>query len=286
MRIPFLFLTMAVVAISCQEKAESYDEAVMVSEVSLMKPDAKAKNYEAAADYEIAVDSAAAAVEASPQKASVKIIKTANLSFESSDLNASYENLQKGISKYNAIVQNDESGKNDASVYRNLTIRIPNQHFDAFIADISKGVQHFDRKEISQQDVTEEYIDVESRMKSKKKLEERYLQLLSKANKVSEMLEIEKKLAEIREEVEAKEGQLKYMQNRISMSTIQIEMYTKNASESGATVSYGSKIWNSIKEGFNGLSNFMLSIISIWPFILIFVGMFVFIKRRFFKKKE
>jgi hypothetical protein len=286
MRIPFLLVTMAIVAISCQDKTESYDDAVMVSEVNLMKPEAKDKNYEAVADYEVAVDSAAFAVDASPQKASVKIIKTANLSFESSDLNASYESLKKGITKYKAIVQNDESGKNDASVYRNLTIRIPNEHFDTFIADISKGVSHFDRKEISQQDVTEEYIDVESRMKSKKKLEERYLQLLSKANKVSEMLEIEKKLAEIREEVEAKEGQLKYMQNRVSMSTIQIEMYTNNASESGATVSYGSKIWNSIKEGFNGLSNFMLSIISNWPFILIFVGLFVFIKRRFFKKKE
>jgi hypothetical protein len=99
------------------------------------------------------------------------------------------------------------------------------------------------------------------------------------------MLEIEKKLAEIREEIEAKEGQLKYMQNRVSMSTVNIQMYTYNASESGATVSFGSKIWNSVKEGFNGLSNFMLSIISIWPFILIFVGLFVFIKRRFFKKK-
>ena len=282
MRIPFLFMAMMVFAISCKEKAEAYDEAVSVSEVNLIVP--KDKSHEV--DYEVPVDSAAANAESSPSKMQIKVIKTANLSFESSDLNVTYENLLKGVSKYNAIVQNDASGKNDASIYRNLTIRIPNQHFDAFIAEISKGVSHFDRKEISQQDVTEEYIDVESRMKSKKKLEERYLQLLSKANKVAEMLEIEKKLAEIREEIEAKEGQLKYIQNRVSMSTVQIEMYTRNASESGATISYGSKIWNSIKEGFNGLSNFMLSIISIWPFILIFVGLFVFIKRRFFKKKE
>ena len=91
-------------------------------------------------------------------------------------------------------------------------------------------------------------------MKSKKKLEDRYIQLLNKANKVSEMLEIEGKLAEIREEIEAKEGQLKYLQNRISLSTIVIEMYTLDPSESGATDSYGSKIWNSTKEGFNGLS--------------------------------
>lgn len=277
MRTPFILLLVASLFISCKDvEAESAsDSAIMVSE---LKSPAKAVAYEAAA-----VDSAASPV--NPSQSETKIIKTADLSFQTSDLSTSYENLYTDIKKYKAIIQNDESGKNDESVYRNLTIRIPSQHFDSFIADISKGVQHFDRKEISQQDVTEEYVDTESRMKSKKKLEERYLQLLSKASKVSEMLEIEKKLAEIREEIEAKEGQLKYMQNRVSMSTVNIQMYTYNASESGATVSYGGKIWNSLKEGFNGLSNFMLSIISIWPFILIFVGVFIFIKRRFFKKK-
>lgn len=121
-------------------------------------------------------------------------------------------------------------------------------------------------------------------MNAKKNLEKRYLELLSKANKVSEILEIEKQLATIREEVEAKEGQLRYLKSQISMSTINIEMFTNNASESGATVSYGMKIWNAIKSGFNGLSSFTLGLITIWPFILIFVLLFIFIKRKFKKK--
>lgn len=283
MRTPFILLLAASLFISCKDVEDGTANPSMKL-IKLKMPSKVASsenaNYEVSAD---AVDSVAVVVN-SPQS-QTKIIKTADLSFQTPDLSTSYENLHADIKKYKAIIQNDESGKTDESVYRNLTIRIPSQHFDSFIADISKGVQHFDRKEISQQDVTEEYVDTESRMKSKKKLEERYLQLLSKASKVSEMLEIEKKLAEIREEIEAKEGQLKYMQNRVSMSTVNIQMYTYNASESGATVSYGGKIWNSLKEGFNGLSNFMLSIISIWPFILIFVGVFIFIKRRFFKKK-
>lgn len=215
-----------------------------------------------------------------------KIIKNAHLRFESEDISQSFANIQKAVTKYSATISNDASGKDYNSSFRNITIRIPNQHFDTFISEISQGVQHFDTKEISQQDVTEEYVDIASRMKSKKKLEERYLQLLSKANKVSEMLEIEKQLAEIREEIEAKEGQLNYLQNRVALSTITIEMYTSNPSESGATVSYGGKIWNAIKSGFNELSNFVLSLISIWPLILIFVGSFFFVRRRFIKKKE
>ena len=187
----------------------------------------------------------------SPEKTTdTKIIKTGNIRFESSDLESSFETVQKAVAKHKAIIQNDDSGKDDYSVYRNFTIRIPNQDFDAFITEISQGVSHFDKKEISQQDVTEEYVDIEARMNAKKKLEARYIQLLTKANKVSEMLEIEKQLAEIREEIEAKEGRLKYMQSQVSMSTINIEIYTNNPSESGVTVSYGGKIWNEIKSGF------------------------------------
>lgn len=222
----------------------------------------------------------------SPAESETKIIKSATLKFETQDLEKSYQNIHQAVQKYRGIIQNDESGKDYGSVFRNVRIRIPNKNFDVFISQISQGVAHFDTKEISQEDVTEEYVDTESRMNSKKKLEERYLQLLSKAGKVSEMLEIEKKLSEIREEIEAKEGQLKYLQNRIAMSTVSLEMYTNNASESGATASYGSKIWNAIKEGFNGLSNFMLSLLSIWPFILIFVGTFVLIRKRYLKRKQ
>lgn len=279
MRKLFLLLyASALFQISCKENKAS--ESVAVSEIKLIAPAKANAPYD---DHEI-VDSASAGLTA-PASQQTKIIKNAHLSFESRNLTESFQTIQKAVQDYKAIIQTDESGKNDYSVYRNLTIRIPNQHFDTFIENISKGITHFDRKEISQQDVTEEFIDIQSRMNTKKKLEQRYLQLLSKANKVSEMLEIEKQLAEIREEIEAKEGQLKYMQNKVSLSTISIEMYTNNASESGATVSYGSKIWNAIKEGFNGLSNFMLGVISIWPFILIFVGIFLLIKRRFFKKK-
>lgn len=276
-----LSLFFLVLIASCKDQVSESSEAVATESKMMMAPNVKDVAYD-----EAVVDTASVSVSQPATPSDTKIIKSANLKFETQDISNSYSVIQKAVQKYNAIVQSDASGKDYGSVFRNLTLRIPCKNFDVFITEISQGVAHFDTKEISQQDVSEEYIDVESRMKSKKKLEERYLQLLAKAGKVSEMLEIEKKLSEIREEIEAKEGQLKYMQNRIAMSTVTIEMYTNNASESGATVSYPSKIWNSIKEGFNGLSNFMLSILSIWPFILIFAVTFFWFKRRIWKRKQ
>ena len=270
MKILILYVFSLLVPLACSNNESGANSVAAVEEISVSMAD-KVQENSKTNPSEPATES--------------KIIKTSNLRFETENSNESYVGIQKLITKYNATIQNDVTGKDYSSSYRNITIRISNIHFTPFLNDLSQGVKYFDRKEISSQDVTEQYIDLEARMNAKKNLEKRYLEILSKANKVSEILEIEKQLAIIREEIESKEGQLKYLKSQIAMSTINIEMYTNNASESGVTVSYPSKIWNAIKSGFNGLSSFLLGLITIWPFILILALIIFFIKRRFFKKK-
>ena len=117
-------------------------------------------------------------------------------------------------------------------------------------------------------------------------MEARYLELIGKAKKVSEVLEIEKELSAIREEIEAKEGQLRYMKDRVALSTIHIEFYKTTETAPDATVSYGSKMWNAIKSGFNGVSSFFIGLLHIWPFILIFVIAFIIIRKKLKKRKQ
>ena len=281
MRILILFSIFSLALFGCSKTSE--DKANATVETSLLPPPPKEEAMEAAA-MEV-YDSAAAAVTETENTLQPKIIKTGTLRFESDNLDQSFTAVQQALTKHKATIQNDESGKNYEHSYRNITIRVPNVSFDAFIADISKGVKHFDRKEISSEDVTEEYVDVEARLKAKRLLEKRYLELLNKATKVSEMLEIERELSSIREEIEAKEGRLKYLQSQVAMSTVHLEMYTNNASESGATVSYFGKMWNALKEGFNNIATFFIGLLNVWPFILIFVMVIGFIRRRFKKKK-
>lgn len=222
--------------------------------------------------------------EKSDEKIATQIIKNGNLRFETSNIETTYNQVLNAVKKYNGTIQNDNEGKNNYTIYRNLIIRVPSKNFDALIKDISNGVSYFDTKEISSQDVTEEYIDVLSRIKTKKALEERYLELLKKASKVSEILEVEQQLSTIREEIESKEGRLKYINDRVATSTITIEFYKFQAEKGGATVSYGSKIVNAIKSGFNGISSFFIWLIEVWPFIVILVAIIYFIRKRFKKK--
>ena len=107
-----------------------------------------------------------------------KIIKEATLRFETDNLENTFNQVQKAVSNNKARIINDSEGKDFATLFRNLTIKVPSQNFDRFISDISKGVSYFERKDISSENVTEQYIDLTARLKTKRKLEERYLQIL------------------------------------------------------------------------------------------------------------
>lgn len=278
-----LFSLLLVISFFSCNKNDAVAEVAYVSAVSLPSKEYKEDDY--------TVDSASASVDENieilddkKEKIESKIIKNGELRFETDDLEKTYNQVQKAVAKYKANIQNDSEEKNNFSIFKILTIRVPSQNFDAFIKDISTGVSYFDTREISSEDVTEEYIDVDSRIKTKKVLEIRYLELLKKATKVSEMMEVEKQLSEIREEIEAKEGRLKYLKNRVAMSSVTINFYKTLAQESGATVSYGTKIGNAIKSGFNGLSSFFIWLIEVWPFIIILVALIYLIRKRFKKK--
>jgi hypothetical protein len=239
----------------------------------------------ASADAKMVVSEMPLPIKPEGETIETKIIKNANLRFETDDLNKTNSKIQAAVKKWNASIQNDTEEKEYNTNTRRLLVRIPSKNFDAFIADVSQGVGYFDTKEISSQDVTEEFIDIESRLKTKKALENRYIQLLQKANKISEILEIEKQISEIREEIESKEGRLKYLNSQVSMSSVSVAFYKNQVDNGGASISYGTKIWNSVASGFNSILTFFLFLLQIWPFILILVAGIIFYRRRFSKKK-
>lgn len=215
-----------------------------------------------------------------------KIIRSANLKFQTDDISKTFGIVLGAVKKNGGTVQNDREGKDYGSVSRTLLVRIPAANFDAFLSEVSSGVAYFDEKEIASEDVTEEYIDIDSRIKTKKALENRYLELLKKANKVSEMLEVEAKLSEIREEIESKQARLDYLKNQVAMSSLSITFYKNTPGNAGATVSYAGRIGNALRSGVNGLSDFFIGLIEMWPFILILVALIVFFRKRWRRRKK
>lgn len=271
------FLSVIFCVLSGCSKNEAPNE-VAISAIKLPPPPPASKSEYIQKDQDKNLDAPSPKIEQ-------KIIKQASLRFETNDLEETYKQIQTAVKQSQGKVQSDSEGKDYGTLYRNITIRVPSQNFDNFINTISKGVSYFERKEITAEDVTEQYIDLTTRLKNKRKLEERYLQILQKAAKISEILEIEKQISIIREEIEAKEGQLKYLENRVSESTVTIEFFKNLPEQEAVQLSYGSKVWTAVKSGFFSLSSFFISIISIWPFIIIIVVLAYFIRKRIKRKK-
>jgi hypothetical protein len=210
-----------------------------------------------------------------------KIIKDARIGIEVENYSLYRSNLDSAISRANAYISSDNLDKNDYNINCNMTIRIPSENFEKFISTLEKGSEKLLYKNISARDVTEEFIDIEARLNTKKEVEKRYIQLLSKAKNIKEILEVEEKLRVLREEIESKEGRLKYLKKQVSYSTVYLQI-TQNLEYKYEPVkekSFFQRLFKSLDKGWKGFIVFLLFLFRIWPVILIGVFSFYYIRR-------
>lgn len=208
-----------------------------------------------------------------------KLIKTGNVSFETTQLDDTRKMLDGLNTKFDAYISNENEYQSEERKTRSLSLRIPSKNFDAYVSQLSQGVKHFDQKNISVEDVTSEFIDVTARIKTKKELEQRYISILSKANTIAEIMEIEREIGKLRADIESFESRLKYLKEQVSYSTLHIDYYQVTGSRSN----FWLKSFHSVQRGWNLLIKVTLGILTFWPF-LIAIGLFIFFWRRKIKK--
>lgn len=211
-----------------------------------------------------------------------KLIKNGSIEFEVVYLKKTRAKILKAVKKYNGYVSTDNEYNSSDRKSTVINIRVPATNFDALLKDISEGIESFDQKNIRIKDVTEQFLDVEARLKNKKELEKRYLEILKKAKSVKEILEVEKEIGKLREDIEVAEGKLKYLQNQVSFSTLNITFYKTISNPTN----FGKNISEAFKNGFKNLKTFLIFIINIWPFILLISLVFYLLKRWRNKRKK
>lgn len=119
------------------------------------------------------------------------------------------------------VVQADRSGVGDDVTRIDVTLRVPERQFEPTLAQL-RGLGTPLREQITGQDVTEEFVDLQARLRAKQKLEARLTEILGQATSVKETLEVENELARVRTEIEQIEGRSQYLSDRVKMSTIHI----------------------------------------------------------------
>lgn len=105
----------------------------------------------------------------------------------------------------------------------NLTIRVPAAKFEA-LHDGARGLGTVKREEQKGDDVTKQWQDLETRLKIRKQEEQSLLQLMQKQARLSDLLQVEQRLWQVREQIEQSEGELRYLRDQVTLATLTLTL--------------------------------------------------------------
>ncbi|EIJ81671.1 hypothetical protein PB1_01980 [Bacillus methanolicus PB1] len=154
------------------------------------------------------------------------VIYYAELNLRVKDFNKAQKSIEEKAKKYGGyIVDSNVFREGKRQIEGTLMLRIPEVKFDEFLRDVQGEAVEVLLRHVSGQDVTEEYVDLESRLRSKKAVEERLLEFMKNAQKTEDLLKISTDLSKVQEEIEQLKGRIKYYQNQTAFSTVTISLY-------------------------------------------------------------
>ncbi len=224
-----------------------------------------------------------------PNTTDRKVIKTAYLTLEVGngkfekalfDLTRLADNNGGFVSHTQSY--SDEDGKLTSG---SITIRIPHDKYNSAL-DMIKDMGTVESITVSGQDVTQEYTDLESRLRNLNAQEEILLDLMSQSNDVGDSIEVQRELSYVMEQIEVIKGRMNYLDNLVSFSTIEVYMHEPEP----ITTSTGWGFVEALKKGlrgavtvFNGILIFLIAaspILAIIAIILVVIWLIVRSRRR------
>lgn len=201
------------------------------------------------------------------------LIKTAHYRFQVLDVHASTGRIESVVRQHEAFVADMNLITSTHELSNAFTIRVPAARFEKLLDALGQDAVYTHHKKIDTEDVSEEFVDLESRLKTKKEVRDRYVDILkTKAKTVQDVLKAEEQIRILQEEIEAKEGRLRFLQNRVSHSTIHLEIYQPvsfNEAPDMYQKSFGAKVGEGLSNGWAMVTNTSLLLINIWPLLIL-----------------
>ena len=232
-----------------------------------------------------------------PQLEDQKLITTVEVSAETENLDALMGELNTRIGELGGYVEFQNTYFGSAySTYRsrsaNMTVRIPAENLGDFLLHV-EGASNVVSRQQSQENVTLQYVDTESRIAALEAERDRLMELLEQAGDLSDLLQIEERLTDVLYELESTTAQLRSLQNQVSYATV--ELYISEVTV--FTPTQEKTVWQRIGSGFmdnirrmgRGLVDFFVWLVTYSPQLLIIasaVFMVVCVIRRIIKRRR
>ncbi len=216
-----------------------------------------------------------------------KIIKDGQVGLRTDKLEETKKRVDNLVVRFNGYYASENFVNNNAESTYHLTIRIPSDRFEQFVAELETGSDELIYKNLDARDVTAEFIDLETRLANKRDYLERYRELLKQARTVKDIVDIEEKVRGLEEEIESAEGRLKYLSDQVSYSTLNLTIsHEKDFTyQSGRKINFFEKLKQSLWKGWYGSVDFVLFLFRLWPLALL-AALLLGLRKRWKSRKK
>jgi hypothetical protein len=158
-----------------------------------------------------------------PQMLDRQIIRTALLTVNVEAVSQKFEEVSNIALGAGGFVSSSTFGNTGESQTASVTIRVPSDQYDATIRKL-RGLGEVKEESSNANDVTEQYTDLQSRLRNLRASEERYLDLLTRAQNIDEILTVQDRINATRAEIEQVQGRIQMLDNQSSLATITVHL--------------------------------------------------------------
>ena len=222
-----------------------------------------------------------------PENVGPMIVQTASLNILATNYDEASAAIEKLAAAHDGYVEKlDAKAQTGNARELSAALRIPTKQLDGFLADVRK-LGHVEEETRSNEEVSDQYVDLQARLKSARATEQRLIELLgTRTGKLDDVLEAERELARIRGEIEGMQGQSAILVHRVNYATVQVELSEEYRQVLGSgPMSTGTKIRNAAVEGFSNLEEGAVALVVFvfavgpsllfWLAILLVPGWFI-----------
>ncbi|MFA4830556.1 MAG: DUF4349 domain-containing protein [Patescibacteria group bacterium] len=219
------------------------------------------------------------------------VIKTGRFSIVVKEVREAAQAVNDYAIQKGGFVVSSDISQTGLAPYATVVIRVPVKVFDEGVGEI-KNLGEVESEYIEGQDVTEEFVDLDARLKNLRATENQYLEIMKKAIKIEDILQVQNYLSAVRAEIESLQGRMKYLRESADMSTLTVYLSTDPEVLPIVDSQDKWKPWSEVKTAARSLLGLGkgLSYLIIWFVIYIplwaFVGLVISLVYRNMKKRK
>jgi len=152
------------------------------------------------------------------------IVRTAEIALVVNDVAIALDRVADLAENLGGYVVSSKRWKEDERLVGIITVRVPAEDFGDAMESLHRLAVDVTHEDTSSKDVTEEYVDLSAKLKNLEATEEQYLRLMEKAEKVEEILDVQRELSKTRGEIEQTKGRMQYLERTSATSLIRVQL--------------------------------------------------------------